>query len=634
MAEIKQEFQAEVKELLNLMVHSIYSNKEIFLRELVSNATDAIDKRKFEALTKPEFAVGDEEYSIQLIPNKETKSLQIIDNGIGMSQEELVENIGTIARSGTKQFMSLTKEMKNNPELIGQFGVGFYASFMVADRVTLHTKRTDSEKAYFWESTGDGTYKIQELDKTKPGTTVTLYFKEFAAEEEVQDFTEEWVLRSLVKKYSDFIPYPVQMDVTRQEPVMDEEGKAIEGQTTEVTKKETFNSMKALWTRSPSQVTEEEYKEFYKQTTMDWNDPLKHVHYKAEGTMEFCSILYIPGQKPFNFNTVDAKWGLDLYVKKVFIMSQCEDLIPNYLRFVRGVVDSSDLSLNISREMLQQDRQIKQIKKAITAKILNTLKDLLIKEPEEYNKFYANFGTVLKEGAATENSNMDKIAELLLFKTTNSEVPISLQQYLDNKPDNQDKIYFITGGNYDQLKNSPHIEVLKEKNFEVILMDDDIDEWVVNRLKEYKGVSLVSATKEDLGLESDEEKTKRKEETEKLNDEYKDVISGLSKALDSRVKEVRISNRLKDSPVVLVDEETDMSANMKRILEQHRGESFDAPRLMEINPNHPIFNKLKGLDESQLEDWAELFYGQALLNEGSALPDPHLFSQKLNKLLS
>lgn len=632
MAEIKKEFQAEVKELLNLMVHSIYSNKEIFLRELISNATDAIDKRKFEALTKPEYAKEDQDYGIELRVNKEENCLQIIDTGIGMSKDEVVENIGTIAKSGTKQFSQLAQEMKNNPELIGQFGVGFYSSFMVADRVTLHSRRANETTGSFWESNGDGTYKVMDLDKNEAGTCISLYFKK-PEENEDKNYTEEWIIKDLVKRYSDFIPYPVKMEVNREEAERDEEGKEIEGTRKTITSMDTLNSMKALWTKSTSEVTQEEYNDFYKQMSLDWTDPLKHIHYKAEGTMEFSSLVYIPSKKPFNFNTMDQKHGLDLYVKKVFIMSQCEELLPAYLRFVKGVVDSSDLSLNISREMLQQDRQLTQIKSAITNKILSELKTLLKKDREAYKEFFENFGTVLKEGVASDAKNTLKIAETLLFNSTNSDERVTLDEYIERKKEEQEAIYYITGENIDYLRNSPHIESLKAKNYEVLLLDDDIDEWVIAKLTEYKTLPLVSAAKGDLNLDSEEEKKEKEEEVKKLSEDYKDIINVMKTSLSDQVKEVRVSSRLKESPVVLVDDENDLSTNMKRILAQHKGEKFEEARIMEINPKHAIFSKMKEASEGEQKDWAELFYGQALLNEGSQLPDPVKFSQQINKLL-
>lgn len=632
MTEQRQEFQAEVKELLNLMVHSIYSNKEIFLRELISNATDAIDKRRFEALSKPAFELSSGQHRIELKAQPENKSLQIIDTGIGMSRDELVENIGTIAKSGTKQFSRLAQEMKQNPELIGQFGVGFYSSFMVAERVTLHTRRADETGGWFWDSTGDGTYSIMQLDRSEPGTTITLYFKS-KEENEDKDYTEEWVLRDLVKRYSDFIAHPIQMEVERDEVDYDEEGKAIESTRRKEKKMETLNSMKALWTKSPSELTDKDYNEFYKQMTFDWTDPFKHIHYKAEGTMEFSSLLYVPAKKPFNFNTVDQKYGLDLYVKKVFIMSQCEELLPAYLRFVRGVVDSSDLSLNISREMLQQDRQLAQIRKAIVGKILNELKSSLDKNREEYEKFFDAFGPVLKEGIASDSSNREKIADLLLLKVTGSDKRCTLAEYLAAKPESQKEIYYLTGENADHLRNSPHLEAILEKGYQALLLDDDIDEWVVSHLLQYKEVSLRSASKADLQLDSEEEKKAKQEESEKLGQEYKSLLDSFKQNLGEKIKEVRVSTRLRNFPVVLVDEENDMSANMKRILAQHRGEKYDQARILEINPKHEVFAKVQAASPEEQKDWTELLYGQALLNEGSQLPDPIGFSQQINKLL-
>lgn len=634
MAQERREFQAEVKELLNLMVHSIYSNTEIFLRELVSNSSDAIDKRKFKALTEESYRSQDDQYFIKLEANSENKTLKIIDNGIGMNHDEVIDHIGTIAKSGTKNFSQMAQDMKENPELIGQFGVGFYSSFMVADKVSLHTRKANESSGWLWESEGDGSFTLQEVAKAEAGTTITLHLKELKDSDTIKkDFTEEWVLRDLVKKYSDFISYPILMDVEREVPELDTEGKPIEGKSKKEIKEETLNSMKALWTKSPSEVKEEEYQEFYKQLTFDWSNPYKYVHYRAEGSMEFSSILYIPSQKPFNFNTVGAKKGLNLYVKKVFIMGDCEELIPDYLRFVKGVVDSSDLSLNISREMLQQDRQMSQIRKAITSKVLNTLKDGIKKDKENYITFWENFGTVLKEGIATDNDNTEKIAETILVKTTKDNEWHSLEDYISRMPEEQKEIYFISGENLDALRNSPHLEALKKKNFEVIIFHDDIDEWVTSKLTEFKTKNLKSITQGNLDIDTEEEKKQKEEEVKKLSEEYKDLISSMKTALSEKVKEVRVSSRLTESPVCLVNDENEMSANMQRIIAQHRGEDVNIPRILEINPTHEVFKKMQAAKEDDKQDWAELFYGQALLTEGSQLPDPVKFSQQINKLL-
>lgn len=623
-------FQAEIKKVLDLMIHSVYSNKEVFLREIISNASDAIDKRKYVALTKPELAATDHSYFIKVIPDATQRTIKIIDNGIGMTKEEVIENIGTIAKSGTKQFVEMAKQLKENPELIGQFGVGFYSTFMVADKVQVLTKPATGELATLWESSGDGTYSIQTAQKEEVGTEITLHLKPFETndEGETEDFTEEYFIKKIIQKYSDFIAYPIQLQVTRYE--YDNEGKVIHGKTK--TEFETVNSQKALWTRAPSEVTKEEYTEFYRQLAHDWNEPLRSIHYRAEGNIEFQSLLFIPSKRPFNFNTIDAKKGLNLYVKKVFILSNSEDLIPEYLRFVKGLVDSSDLSLNISREMLQKDQQVAAIKKNIVTKILNTLTDMQTKEREVYEGFWQNFGVVLKEGIPTDTNNHPKLADLLLFKTTAHDGFTTLKEYVDRKKPNQKEIFFLTGESIEQLRSSPHLEVLKEKGYEVILMSDDIDEWVVGHLPQYKDLSLKSIAKGDLVLDETEKEELDKKKQE-LSEKYKEVISSLKEALKEEVQDVRVSSRLKDSPVVLVSDENDMSANMQRIIAQHKGETFKPKRILEINPNHAIFEKMKQAKPEEQKDWADLFYGQALLTEGSQVPDPVKFSNQINKLV-
>lgn len=626
----KQSFQAEVQQVLDLMIHSVYSNREIFLRELISNASDAIDKRKFEALKNTQLAPENSEYFIRIIPNKDDISLTITDNGIGMNREDVVENIGTIAKSGTKEFFQVTKEMKENPELIGQFGVGFYSAFMVANEVSLHTKKA-GEEAVFWHSTGDGTYSISTKEKEEIGTSITLKLKEDIVKE--QDFTEEWTIKSIVKKYSDFIAFPIRMKTTKQEPEKDDKGELIEGKFITTVEDEILNSQKALWTRSPSEVKKEEYDEFYRQMSYDWNEPLKVVHFKAEGNLEFNSLMFVPGKRPFNFNTVNAKRGLNLYVKKVFIMSDCEELLPEYLRFVKGVVDCADLSLNISREILQQDQQVAAIKKSLTTKILNTLSDLQKKKSEDYLNFWNSFGSVLKEGIASDQANHEKLSKLFMFYSTKGEALTSLTEYVERMPEEQKHIYFLTGENLSQLRNSPHLEALKEKNYEVLLLNDDIDEWVVNHLSTFSDKQLKSVSQGNLDLETEEEKKKTQEEIKNLSEDYKDILSSMKSALEEEVKEVRISSRLKDSPVCLVSDENDMSANMQRILSAHKGEVPEVKRILEINPKHPVFKKMQSAQKGEHQEWAELFYGQALLNEGSQLKDPVKFSQQINRLI-
>lgn len=626
----KHSFQAEIQKVLDLMIHSVYSNKEVFLRELVSNASDAIDKRKYVSLSKTDLAAPNNEYFVKIIPDAKARTLKIIDNGIGMTKEEVIENIGTIAKSGTKQFVEMAKQLKENPEMIGQFGVGFYSTFMVADKVQVITKPATGEEATLWESTGDGTYTTAKADKAEVGTEITLYLKpaEKNDEDELEEFSEEYTLKKIIQKYSDFIPHPIELFTTKYE--YDKDGKVIPGQTKQ--EFEVANSQKALWTRQPSEVSKEEYTEFYRQLAHDWNEPLKSIHYRAEGNIEFQSLLFIPSKRPFNFNTVDAKKGLSLYVKRIFILANSDGLIPDYLRFVKGVVDSADLSLNISREMLQKDQQVNAIKKNVVTKVLNTLKDLQTTDREGYEGFWANFGVVLKEGIPGDMPNHPKLSDLLLFRTSAHDGWTTLAEYVERKKANQKEIYFLTGESLEQVRNSPHLEVLKDKGYEVIFMSDDIDEWVVGHLPQYKDIALKSITKGDLVLD-ESEKVENEKIIQELSEKYKDVINTLKEALKEDVQDVRVSSRLKDSPVVLVSGDDDMSANMQRIIASHKGETIKTKRILEINPNHAIFAKMQKANAEEQKDWADLFYGQALLTEGSQVPDPVKFSNKINKLM-
>ncbi|WP_415062465.1 molecular chaperone HtpG [Bdellovibrio sp.] len=615
MAKQVQSFNAEIKQLLDIVIHSLYSHKEIFLRELLSNASDAIDKLKFQSLTHPSLLPSDWEPSIRLSPDAGTKTLKIIDNGIGMTQEEVVEFIGTIARSGAKAFMQMNAEMKTKPELIGQFGVGFYSAFMVADKVTLHTQKAGSNDGTVWESQGDGTYSLESVPRPDgTGTTITLHLKEFQEEEEVQNFTDAWVLKSLVKKYSDFIAHPIKMKGEKED--------------------ETLNSQKALWLKSPSEISKEEYKEFYQHLTHDWNDPLRTVHYKAEGTMEFNALLYLPGKKPWNYNMRDMEYGLSLYIKRVFIMSDCKDLLPSYLRFVKGLVDSSDLSLNVSRELLQQDRQVSQIRKNVTNKVLGTLKDLLSKERTAYEDFWTEFGATLKEGLPSDSSNKEKLQDLILFHSTSSDKMTTLDEYVTRMKEAQKDIYYITGDSLSQVHNSPYLEKLKEKGFEVLLLVDPVDEWVVSSLTEFKGKKLQSITREGLDLDTEEEKQKKAEEKKQAEDTLKPVLDSMKKALADDVKDVVLSDRLTQTPACLVSSSQDPSAHMQKLMSQ-MGKEYSTPvkRILEINPKHPVFSKMLKASEEQQKKWAEILYAQALLTEGSSLPDPVKFSQQVAELM-
>ncbi len=616
MAKQVQNFNAEIKQLLDIVIHSLYSNKEIFLRELLSNASDAIDKLKFQSLTHSSLLPENWEPAIRLEPDADKKILKIIDNGIGMTQEEVVEFIGTIARSGAKAFAQMNAEMKSKPELIGQFGVGFYSAFMVADRVTLHTQKAGSNDGTIWESQGDGTYSIDSVPRAEgTGTTIILHLKKFEAEDEVQNFTDKWVLKSLVKKYSDFIAHPIKMKGEKEED-------------------EVLNSQKALWLKSASEVTKEEYKEFYQHLTHDWNEPLRTVHYKAEGTMEFNALLYLPTKKPWNYNMRDMEYGLNLYIKRVFIMSDCKDLLPPYLRFTKGLVDSSDLSLNVSREILQQDRQVSQIRKNITNKILGTLKDLLTKDRTEYENFWSEFGATLKEGIPNDPSNKEKLQDLLLFHSTSSDKMTTLDEYVSRMPENQKNIFFITGDSLSQVSNSPYLEKLKEKNYEVLLLVDPVDEWVTESLTEYKGKKLQSITKEGLDLDTEEEKQKKAEEKKQAEANLKPVLETMKKALEGQVKDVVLSDRLTSTPACLVSSAHDPSAHMQKLMAQMGKEyASTTKRILEINPQHPVFEKMLKATPEQQTKWSEILYSQALLTEGSTLPDPVKFSQQVSELM-
>lgn len=616
-----QTFNAEIKKLLDLMIHSLYSHKEIFLRELVSNASDALDKLRFESLTNSDLVSKDHTYQIRLTPNKENKTLKIQDSGIGMSKEEVIEYIGTIARSGTQTYQKISQELKDKPELIGQFGVGFYSSFMVADKVTLHTQKAGSNMGVVWESNGDGTYTIDEAPRPEgTGTTITLHLKTFEADDNVSDFTDEWTLRSLVKKYSDFISHPIVMKTKNQDKEEDQ----------------TINSMKALWLRSPSEVKPEEYNEFYHHLSHDWNDPLKTIHYKAEGTMEFNCLLYIPAKRPFNFHSRDTDYGLNLYVKRVFIMNDCKDLIPQHLRFVKGLVDSSDLSLNVSREILQQDRQVQMIKKNVTNKIHASLKDLLTQTRKEYEGFWKEFGTTLKEGFAMDLSSKEKLQDLILFHSSTQEGFTTLDEYIARMKTEQKEIFFITGESLTQVKNTPYMEKLNEKGFEVLLCVDPVDEWVMSALTTYKDKKLQSITRDDLNLDSEEDKKVKEEENKSLKERFMPLIESMKSTLSENIKDIVVSDRLSTSAAVLVNSANDPSANMERIMSRMGGDmqSPKVKRILELNLKHPLFEAMVSKTEAEQKTWAEILYNQALLNEGSELPDPGKFTKQISDLMA
>ncbi len=638
MAKQKAQFQTEVKQILDLMINSLYSQKEIFLRELISNASDAIDRLKFEALTQTELLPEGYNPEIRLTANTEARTLKIQDNGIGMSYDEVVQNIGTIAKSGTREFLKITEEMKDHPEMIGQFGVGFYSSFMVADKVTLHTQRAGDSEGVLWESDGCGEYTIDRVPRSEgAGTTVILHLKEKAeGEEGFEDFSEQWTLESLVKKYSDFISHPILMKVTRSEPKKDEKGEIIPDQYEDVIEDKVLNSSKAIWLRPTSEVKEDEYNDFYKHCSHDWNNPLHTIHYRAEGIIEFNALMYIPENRPWDFYYKESKKGLNLYVKRVFISNDCDALLPHYLRFMKGVVDSSDLSLNVSREILQQDRQVLQLNKSLTTKILNTLKELKEKDYDKYLKFWKAFGPTLKEGIVEDMSNQKKISDLILFYSTKSEEFTTFQDYISRMKPDQKEIYYITGEHLEQIKASPYLEALKDREYEVLLLTDNVDDWVMERLAKYDDKKLVSVTKENLELDSDVEK-KEKEEIKKTQKErFSSLIEFMKKSLGEKVKDVQISSRLKDSPVCLVSGQFDPSAHMQRVLSKSGAvdlSGMEQKKIMEINVDHPLFEKMLSATEETQKNWAEILYGQALLNEGTPLPDPGQFSKKVSDLM-
>lgn len=630
MSKVTQAFNAEIKQLLDIVIHSLYSQKEIFLRELISNASDAIDKLKFESLTKPELLAENSNFEIRLEADKANKILKISDNGIGMNADDVKQFIGTIAKSGTKAYAQMNKDLATKPELIGQFGVGFYSAFMVADKVTLHTQKAGTNEGTIWESNGDGQYSLETVARPEGrGTTITLHLKKFddlkhedGSTEPAQDFTDAWTLKSVVKKYSDFISWPIKMKVERKK----------DNETTY--EDEVLNSQKALWLRSPSELKAEEYDDFYQHLTHDWNKPAKHVHYKAEGVTEFTSLLYFPSQKPWNYNMKEYEFGLSLYIRRVFIMDNTKDLLPGYLRFVKGLVDSSDLSLNVSRELLQQDRLVSQIRKNIVGKILATLKDWVHKDRANYENFWLEFGSTLKEGIATDHANKEKIQDVLLFKSTQSDAWTTLDEYfLRMKPEQKD-IYYIAGEKLEQIQNSPYLEKLKQKGFEVLLLTEAIDEWVTQGITEYKTKKLVSITQEGLDLDTAEEK-KQKEEVKKAQlERFKSVIDKMKLSLSEYVKDVVVSDRLTETPVCLVSAQNEMSANMQKILSKMEGYNKSASkRILELNLGHGIFEQMMNLSDEQINTWSEILYSQALLAEGSALPNPARYSKLISELM-
>ena len=618
-------FQTEVKQLLHLMIHSLYSNKEIFLRELISNASDAVDKLRFEALSKPELLEGGAELKIRVSFDKDAKTVTLEDNGIGMSREDAITHLGTIAKSGTADFMkNLSGDQKKDSHLIGQFGVGFYSAFIVADKVEVFSRRAglDASQGVHWSSKGEGEFEIATIDKADRGTRIVLHLK--ANEDE---FADGYRLRNIIKKYSDHIALPIELP---------KEQAAAEGEEKPAQEWEVVNRASALWTRPRTEVKDEEYQEFYKHIAHDYENPLSWSHNKVEGKLEYSSLLYVPARAPFDLYQREAPKGLKLYVQRVFVMDQAESFLPLYLRFIKGVVDSNDLSLNVSREILQKDPIIDSMKSALTKRVLDMLEKLAKNEPEQYKGFWKNFGQVMKEGPAEDFANKEKIAGLLRFASTqgeDGEQVVSLAEYLARAKEGQDKIYYLTGETYAQVKNSPHLEVFRKKGIEVLLLTDRIDEWLMSYLNEFDGKSFVDVARGDLDL-GNLDSAEEKKEAEEVAKAKEGLVERIKTALGDAVSEVRVSHRLTDSPAILAIGEQDLGMQMRQILEASGQKVPDSKPIFEFNPAHPLIEKLDGeQSEERFGDLSHILFDQAALAAGDSLKDPAAYVRRLNKLL-
>ncbi|TDY01572.1 molecular chaperone HtpG [Thiohalophilus thiocyanatoxydans] len=614
-------FQTEVKQLLQLMIHSLYSNKEIFLRELISNGSDACDKLRFEALSDDALYEGETDLKLRVDFDPEARTVTVTDNGIGMNRQEVMENIGTIASSGTRKFLeALSEDQSQTAQLIGQFGVGFYSSFIVADKVTVETRRAGlgAEHGVRWESAGEGEYTLETVERPERGTCVTLHLREDA-----EEFLDDFRLRNIIKKYSDHISLPILM-IKR-----DEEGKPTD-------ELETVNKASALWTRPRDAISDEEYTEFYKHVAHDFEEPLSWLHNKVEGTQSYTTLFYIPKRAPFDLYDRDKRYGIKLYVKRVFIMDDAEQLMPNYLRFVRGVVDSDDLPLNVSREILQRNRQIDTIRNGSVKKILGHLEKLAKDEPEKYSEFWQAFGNVLKEGPAEDFGNKEKIAKLFRFASTHNDSDVqnvSLDEYIERMQEKQEKIYYITAESYAAAKNSPHLELFRKKGIEVLLMYDRVDEWMMSFMDEYNGKPFVSVAKGALDL-GDLEDKEEKEKAEQAEKDYQSLLERMQKVLEGKVKEVKVSHRLTDSPSCLVVSENDMAMSMQKLLKQAGHNVPNIEPVLEINPDHGLVKRLQDVDDdSQFNDWALILFEQAMLSEGGQLEDPVAYVSRVNRML-
>ncbi len=626
-----RQFRTEVQQLMNIIINSLYSHQEIFLRELVSNASDAIDKLRFKAQTETDILGADPDYKIKITLDKKKRTLEVADNGIGMTYDEVVENIGTIAKSGTASFLEAAAAAKQpellTPEFIGQFGVGFYSAFIIASKVTLITRAAGSNKATKWVSAGDGSYTIEETKKDSRGTTVLLSLKKL--EKDGQDFTDEWTIRSIIKKHSDFVAYPIVMDVERTEPVLDKDGKPEGDKTEKVIREETLNSMKAIWTTDKKEISADEYNEFYNHISHDWNPPLAHLHVKLEGATEYSALLYIPSRAPYDFFRQEQKHGIQLYSKRVFIMENCKELMPSYLAFVKGVVDAPDLNLNVSREILQQDALVKNIRKNLVKKILELLGGL---DKDKYEQFFREFGPLLKSGISIDFDNRDKISALLRYQSTRSDgALISLAEYVNRMKPDQDGIYYITGENLTTLLNSPHLELLKEKDYEVLLMTDPMDEWVLRDLHEYEKKPFKSAEKGDLDL--------GKQVDDQKKDEYHALFDYIKKHLEAHVKEVKPSTHLRDSVACLSGDVNDMSAYLEKVLKATGQEIPPVKRVLELNMEHPLLAKIKTIYENDkdaplLKDYSDLLFDMAVIAGGGKIDNPSRFSKMIGDLMA
>jgi molecular chaperone HtpG len=618
-------FQTEVKHLLKLMIHSLYSNKEIFLRELISNASDAADKLRFEALSNDALYGKDSELKIRVDYDQDARTITISDNGIGMTRQEVMDHIGTIAKSGTKEFFdSLTGDQAKDAHLIGQFGVGFYSSFIVADKVTLLTRKAGdtADKGVRWESAGEGDYSIENISKATRGTDVILHLRE-----DEDEFLDGFTLRNIIRKYSDHITLPIYM--AREE--YDEKAKETKKGEDEV-----VNQASALWARPKTEITDEEYKEFYKHVAHDFEDPVAHTHNRVEGKYEYTSLFYIPSRAPFDLWDRESRHGIKLYVRRVFIMDDAKQIMPNYLRFVRGLVDSDDLPLNVSREILQQNKVIDNIRSASVKKVLGLLEDVAKNDKEKYQAIWNEFGRVLKEGPGEDFSNKDKIAGLLRFASTHTdtnEQKVSLSDYISRMKEGQESIFYITADSFASAKNSPHLEIFRKKGLEVLLLCDSVDEWLVSSLTEFEEKKLISVTKGELDLGNLEDEAEKKEQQE-TSKEFQGIVAQMKDTLGEQVKDVRLTHRLTNSPACLVKDTYDMSANLERILKQ-AGQDIPASKpILELNPQHPLVDKLKNeKDGSRFKDMTFILFDQALLAEGGQLDDPAAFVSRLNQLL-